>query len=909
MGDSAFEHQPLVDPAGQIRLIEVLAQAPDMPLQLPLTVHQIAQNLDFYAISYTWGNCGFTKKIMIKGQPIMVTKNCCYALKQVNERYPSRSGEPTYIWIDSICINQNDNDEKSYQVAMMGNLYTKASKVLACVGPQQDNSQMIRSTLDNVMTLSSDLYSRRAEFPYDDQTTVQFIGDHANQMLVARVDEFLQRTFQCAMPEDKVYGLLPLIEWPNGIAPVRPKLYVGSRVGAYLCSGAQTGDKLLHVSFLQHLLVVRHSSEEGEFDIVGQGLLNFSHLGVGRTQKGLRNSFDGNINQAKEDEEDDFDRLLELKAKPIELMVLYGQDWGRNSSHIRAMELDAKQLAPKADLILLVNVPKTFKVFTMKFQIVLLSHLLLQSAQASSLPKDVRGALNTRDDLKKSNSSELDWSECDLDFGSNYTNKQQKEFDCARLSVPLDYTSQSSSEKIKLDLIKAKAWKKPYLGSVLYNPGGPGGSGVEAVLIMGNKLAQVLGGQYDVIGFDPRGTGRTIPFICNGTGPTGPGNFTNTKGLRSREFNSIPQADTWEFVRDEIWDLAGSLAKNCYESQKNTGRFIGTPFVARDMMAIVDALGQGRMLNYWGTSYGTILGQVTASMFPDRIGRMLIDGNLKADDYATTTWITSMRDAERSLTNLFDECVEAGKENCSLADYHGNKTTGESLLTEFSETLDGYLNGTIHADVDADELPGNDMNLLVVTYKTLVLGELYSPATYPNIIERVEGLFNNNMTAMFKIGFSQPGEDAWNAAITFNTNGIACSDSSFRVKDRDDLFSIYQAHRAEGSFSDIGTIARLFCAQWKFSAKEQINLNKLRTVETKNPLLIVNGRYDPVTPLSSAWGVSSQFPGSRVVVHEGVGHGLISHPSNCTEEIVKNYFVDGEMPKINTTCKPDMPVF
>lgn len=128
--------------------------------------------------------------------------------------------------------------------------------------------------------------------------------------------------------------------------------------------------------------------------------------------------------------------------------------------------------------------------FIMKFQTVFLGHLLLQAAQASSIPKDVFASLKPRDDLKTSNSSKIDWSECDLDFGDNSTNRQQKDYDCARLSVPLDYTSASNGETIKLDLIKAKATKEPYLGSVLYNPGGPGGSGVEAIVWSGKELAE-----------------------------------------------------------------------------------------------------------------------------------------------------------------------------------------------------------------------------------------------------------------------------------------------------------------------------------------------------------------------------------------------------------------------------------
>jgi hypothetical protein len=126
----------------------------------------------------------------------------------------------------------------------------------------------------------------------------------------------------------------------------------------------------------------------------------------------------------------------------------------------------------------------------MKFRTVLFSHLLLQVSQASSLPKDVFATLNARDDIKNSNSSKLNWSECDLDFKDNAANRRQKDFDCARLSVPLDYTAASNGETIKLDLIKAKATKKPYLGSVLYNPGGPGGSGVESVLWAGDEFVR-----------------------------------------------------------------------------------------------------------------------------------------------------------------------------------------------------------------------------------------------------------------------------------------------------------------------------------------------------------------------------------------------------------------------------------
>ncbi|EXK80584.1 hypothetical protein FOQG_14936 [Fusarium oxysporum f. sp. raphani 54005] len=169
MDQPAFKHQPLADPANQIRLLEVIS-LPDMPMELSLSVHEITKDSDYYAISYTWGDSCFTKEIIINGRPMMVTENCHYALTQVRDRYPSLHGTSIFIWIDSICINQNDNDEKSDQVAMMGNIYTRASKVLACIGPHQDNSHMIRNMLDSVVRLSPELYSLREEFPLKNNT-------------------------------------------------------------------------------------------------------------------------------------------------------------------------------------------------------------------------------------------------------------------------------------------------------------------------------------------------------------------------------------------------------------------------------------------------------------------------------------------------------------------------------------------------------------------------------------------------------------------------------------------------------------------------------------------------------------------------------------------------------------------
>lgn len=128
----------------------------------------------------------------------------------------------------------------------------------------------------------------------------------------------------------------------------------------------------------------------------------------------------------------------------------------------------------------------------MKLHTILLSHLLLHATEASTLPKLVRTELTRRTNQgpNTSKGSTLVWSKCDLDFGNEYLNKKQKAHECARLQVPLDYTNESNGETIELDLIKVKATAKPLKGSVLYNPGGPGASGVETTVDVGSLLSE-----------------------------------------------------------------------------------------------------------------------------------------------------------------------------------------------------------------------------------------------------------------------------------------------------------------------------------------------------------------------------------------------------------------------------------
>lgn len=129
---------------------------------------------------------------------------------------------------------------------------------------------------------------------------------------------------------------------------------------------------------------------------------------------------------------------------------------------------------------------------------------MLQKAIATSLLISSALAYPTDD---KHNATTLDWAPCDLDLPSTYQgiiDARNETLDCATLSVPLDYTNSKDGRSIELQLIRAKATKEPFKGSILTNPGGPGGSGVESIVIQGPDFRDLVGGHHDVIGFDPR---------------------------------------------------------------------------------------------------------------------------------------------------------------------------------------------------------------------------------------------------------------------------------------------------------------------------------------------------------------------------------------------------------------------
>ena len=477
-------------------------------------------------------------------------------------------------------------------------------------------------------------------------------------------------------------------------------------------------------------------------------------------------------------------------------------------------------------------------------------------------------------------------------------------FDCATLQVPLDY-AEEKGEKLDLSLFRVNATKQPILGTVLFNPGGPGGTGGENLPIQGSDIVEILGGQYHVVSWDPRGTGKTLPFDCNHT------QLTSTLTKRNDATESLPQTNVTNYFLTEGWDASVTYADACYEHNKDSGRLIGTAYTARDMLAIVDALNEGGQLRYWGLSYGTALGNYFASMFPDRIERMLLDGNMNPWEYTAGTYGAYPQDADATLHAFFEECL-ANAANCSLAT-STNASTPAEIMTA--------INSNANLSLSALSTAAATDTLSYMTFaftKNYIFSQLYYPFLWPRLADTITTVMAGGIPDFLLPPPSNATAPPKYSALAPNAiDGIRCSDalSSGKTDPYDFVDNVEEQALTSPSFGDTGFIHTWACAAWKLDAKERLPVDAFGPgIKTSHPILFVNGLFDPATPAASAVNASQGYEGSKVLLHRGYGHGLMSDPSECVNGYVERYFMEGVLPDGETNseggvgeiCEPDL---
>lgn len=485
----------------------------------------------------------------------------------------------------------------------------------------------------------------------------------------------------------------------------------------------------------------------------------------------------------------------------------------------------------------------------------------------------------------------IEWSSCS-ELNNNMTTLVEASttkptiFECGKLSVPLDYTD-PDSEFLQLQLFRVQATRKPILGTILFNPGGPGGTAAEAMPIIASDLKASVGEQHHLVSWDPRGTGNTIPFIC----PEAAGQ-TDASSQSKRDIDALVSTNLTEYFMSGGWESAGTIADVCQASNNKTGSLIGTVSTTRDMLEIVDAIGEDGLLRFYGLSYGTVLGHYFATLFPERVERMLLDGTVEPDAYRQGHYGDNIKDADSAVDGFFSACAE-NKEECLLAGY---------LKANCTQDIYNALNTIFEPAIG--EGADDDAVAALVLFRSRLFTGLYDPSIWPIADSTLVDLLNATSEKSDRATEATP----WSYGQAIGAEyGIRGADATFKPDSAEAYLPKVHLQANVSSFSDIWYLNSWPIAQWEMPANERIFQNF--TAKTKHPILYVNGKYDPVTPLSMAKAASKGFEGSVVLAHGGYGHTEMAHPSSCVQDHVQAYFKEGKLPKHDTFCEPDLGIY
>lgn len=358
---------------------------------------------------------------------------------------------------------------------------------------------------------------------------------------------------------------------------------------------------------------------------------------------------------------------------------------------------------------------------------------------------------------------------------------------------------------------------------ILTNPGGPGGSGIDFVFELAPVAVPIIGPNYDIVSWDPRGIGYALPSAnC-----TLAANFTSSS-LRRRAFGLYgPEFPDQYF--ENAYSNAYQAGQDCTDSiggSKQAGPHISTATVARDMISILDAYAESEdgkrcnsdasLLNFWGFSYGTFIGQTFASMFPSRVGRVVLDGVVDAIDYLQTTDLKSITLTDEVFSTFFLYCNLAGPALCPF--YTG--TTPQDIYLRF-ETLVNKLNATYAFQQKWTNATA--ISIVLEAGKNVLFTFSYDPiTTFPTIAElliTVENLSKDLTLVAVEALAEQLGINI-NASITVSDlwgPGVTCTDNggdSYKLTLQDLEPNIKELEAQSWLAGEVRAAGRFYCAAW-----------------------------------------------------------------------------------------------
>jgi pimeloyl-ACP methyl ester carboxylesterase len=464
------------------------------------------------------------------------------------------------------------------------------------------------------------------------------------------------------------------------------------------------------------------------------------------------------------------------------------------------------------------------------------------------------------------NASSLSWTNC-----------QPRGFQCATLEVPVNY-SDPNGATLSLALMRLPATSQSNkIGSLLANPGGPGGSALDFLTAWAGLLSNQIRSRFDLVAFDPRGVGKSTPIICHAT----------LQKLVAVDPSPDNQAE---------WDAAEAASKrfadDCEAKYPSLLPFLGTKNVARDMESVRIALGEDK-LTYVGYSYGTAIGAVYADMYPNRVRAFVLDGAVDLSLNFEDANKTQMIGFERAFNAYLDDCRQR---KCSLTKNGDPGAAVDKLL----------------AQVETQPLPAPSADRPAGPGEVLlgIISALYSSSEWNALTGALVNAINGDGSGMVELtdeylqrnpDGSYPNLMEANAAVNFDDETCPKDPNAY-------IAMAARLKQAAPRFGESAASAGLLCAYWPTTP------DPLTTPHAAGapPIVLISTTNDPATPYESGVAMSKQLESGPLITHRGEGHTIYAQGDSCVDAAVNAYLINLTVPEAGKTCgngppPPDSP--
>ncbi|MGI8459808.1 MAG: alpha/beta hydrolase [Propionibacteriaceae bacterium] len=430
---------------------------------------------------------------------------------------------------------------------------------------------------------------------------------------------------------------------------------------------------------------------------------------------------------------------------------------------------------------------------------------------------------------------------------------------CATVLAPLDWSA-PDGRAVTLSISRRPARTEPASGVLFVNPGGPGGSGLD----LPRSLPDTGLDGFNIVGWDPRGVGESTPVRC--LDPTGTEVHlqVDTSPDDAAEVTELEKADR-------------TLGLACLANSGTLLTQVSTQSTVRDLDLLRQLLGADT-IDFYGASYGTVIGSLYAQLFPDRVGRFVLDGAVVLGDDEVELQTKGFSEAYATFAGW------CAARSCAL----GGSTA--AVITTTTDLL---------TRLDARPIAVGDRQLTQSLAMDGIVHTLYGDAgSYPLLSQVLAAAVDGNGRPLLTVAdfANQRNDDGSYGQINAAFPAIRCLDQG----DRGVAAAVAEGRRLAAEAAGLGRFLGpdLTCPEWPVAAKPY---GRRITAPNAPPILVVGTTGDPATPYVSAERLAAQLRSGRLLTFRGVGHTAYQQ-STCVQEKVAAFLVDGTLPAVGTTC-------